>query len=218
MSCAKWNEQWIAHLYGELEAEEATHLEGHLAGCADCRRRMELLAESSRLLREAAPVVPAVPRWAAIESRRGWQPAWAFVSGLACASVLFSLGLFAAPRLGWIPVHTPSTPSDAVDTASIRENLEQQAAQQARLSERVEAFETRLAARQPSAATGVSRRELDRRLDSLTESFETQRAADVRYLLGEITATEVRAGTWVDETRNALRFVALNNDPRFTER
>ena len=84
--------------------------------------------------------------------------------------------------------------------------------------ERLDAFEAQLASYERPADSSVSPSEVDRRVESLSQRYEAQRASDMRYLLGEITATEVRASTWVDETRNALRFVALNNDPRFTER
>lgn len=216
MSCPQWNEQWVAHLYGELETEEAGRLERHLETCVACREQLERLTESSRLLRRAAPVVPATPRWTVVEPRRGLSPAWAFVAGLACASVMFALGLFAAPRLDLTAGSGPEIAT--LDTARIVEDLDRQSAQQARLERRLNAFENRLGQPGASTVSGITEPELEARLDALARNFEDQRSADMRYLLGEITATEVRAGTWVDETRNALRFVALNNDPRFTER
>jgi hypothetical protein len=47
---------------------------------------------------------------------------------------------------------------------------------------------------------------------------DTRHSRDFEFLLKEITATELRTGTYIDETREELRWVAMRNDPRFTER
>ena len=41
MSCQNWNEDWVAHLYGELDADETARLERHLEDCAECSETLD---------------------------------------------------------------------------------------------------------------------------------------------------------------------------------
>jgi hypothetical protein len=51
--------------------------------------------------------------------------------------------------------------------------------------------------------------QLDTGLRNLERRLHADRARDVEFLLGEISATEWRAGKWVDDTRQMMRDVAL---------
>lgn len=57
MSCDTIREQLSLYLYGELSADEEVRLEGHLAACAECRRRLE----QEKLLHRALDLAGAAP-------------------------------------------------------------------------------------------------------------------------------------------------------------
>jgi hypothetical protein len=208
MKCEHWNDEWVAYLYDELAPKERTAADGHLEQCADCRATLDDLARSSRILREAAPAVPDTSPIVVTTPRPTWQPAWAFVGGLACASLLFSIGLWAGPQV-------LGQGADADDRGQLMEALQMQRRQQEGLEQRLAAMEGQTGEPQAMQASNefVTRDDLDRALDRI----EADQAEQVRFLLGEITATERRAGNWIDETRNALHYVALKSDPRITE-
>ena len=112
MTCKHWNDDWVAHLYCELEPAELVRLEAHLADCTECRATLDALSGSRRALQEAAPSVPAAPRLVVLQPRRLWRPAWAFAAGMACALLLFAAGLWAAPWV--IGPSADATPSPAL--------------------------------------------------------------------------------------------------------
>ena len=213
MRCNDWNNDWVAHLYDELDDRERQRLEHHLAGCPGCRQEMDRLSATRRLLQDSSPVVPSAPRVMLLRPRLRLQPLWAFAAGLATAAVVFWVGLLAGPRL--TGVATPAT-AEPVTWDRIENALRAQEA----------SFERRL---QEARQTGVSeprhdtmtahltRQALDEELELVRRQFQVQRSRDLEFVLEEIAATEARAGSWVGETREALLAVALTSDPRFSE-
>lgn len=210
MACKHWKDDWVAHLYGELEATEEAILAEHLSGCSDCRQTLDGLSASRRMLQESAPWVPAAPRVVMVQPRRVWQSGWAFAMGAACAAVVFVVGVLVGPGL------LPESELPSVDPTSgllTRADLERA------LHQQQEQFETRLAAYEPRAlgpptlpATWLTRDELDDEMTRFRDEVRYEQARDFRILLGEITATEVRTASWIDENRDVLRY-ALRNNP-----
>ena len=49
MVCKQWKDAWVAHLYGELEADDERQLTEHLTHCASCpsRRRIWTMMATS---------------------------------------------------------------------------------------------------------------------------------------------------------------------------
>jgi hypothetical protein len=48
--------------------------------------------------------------------------------------------------------------------------------------------------------------------------IDRERQDDLELLMRSLTASELRTGSWIDETREALQVIALRQDPRFSER
>jgi len=218
MSCSTWNERWVAKLYDELDADELSRLEAHLAECDSCRDTLDELERARALLREGMPVVPAAPRAVVLRTGRWSQPAWAFATGLAAALVVFALGAWAGSTL----LQRPTGPAvDAGSSLAARE-----ASDDGALQKRIDALEVQLAtlAARPEpadsapAAACVTREQLDAGLSRLEQQVKYDRYGDMEYLLGEMQQVERRAAGWVDETREAVRLVALSSDPRLNER
>ena len=75
MPCKSWNAEWVAHLYGELDAIEHDRLTEHLGRCSECRETLEQLESSRRMLGELAPAELAAPRVVLLPQRRLRRPA-----------------------------------------------------------------------------------------------------------------------------------------------
>ena len=222
MRCTQWNDEWVAHLYGELEAPELARLRAHLATCAGCRETLDELEGSRRLLRRAAEPVPYSPRVLVLPRARMRRPMLAFAAGLACAAALFGVGLFAGLRL---PVQEPQEiaaggqqplPGGAVVVS--RSDLDDLVRKQQMLEERLAHFERSIPMQADQPQLLLSRNQFDQAVSQLKHQWELDQARNMQFLLEEINATEFRAGRWVDETRAALQFVALQNDPRVNQR
>ena len=215
MACREWNTEWVAQLYGELDPAESRQLNEHLRSCDDCRQTLERLAQSREWLRSGIPDVPAPPRVLLLPVSGARRPIWAFASGIAAALLVFAAGLYAGLGLPGAPPRGPSEPATAstalpaVDSAMLDRLAE--------LETEVEVLRAASGSRS-SGVAGITATELDDRLAGLERRFQTERVRDVEFLLGEINATEWRAANWVDENREALRLVALRNDPRLSER
>ncbi len=191
MSCKEWKTEWVAWLYDELDGEELRAATLHLERCADCRATMDRLSYSQRVLKESAPAVPAAPRVVVLQPKRAWSPIWAFAAGAACAVVVFGLGFFAAPG-------GPSVPAPAIQQ-----------------------FENRLALLESGTtdnAPPLTEAQLRQSLDRLERRFNRARQTDLEYLMQSITASELRTGSWLDQTHTAMNLLAMRQDPRFSER
>lgn len=228
MSCKHWKEEWVAHLYGELDPAEQESLERHLGDCADCARRLEELSSSRQLLREACPQVPATPSVVVLQPRRLARPVWSFAAGAACAMLLFAVGLMTGYRLPGAATSEPPalaasrpvefTSPPAAQPAALAEDSVQ--ARLEPLLRRIDTLEAGLAAcaSDPSEEIWLTREQFDDEIGRLERRADLKRTRDFEFLLGEITATEARTGSYLNQTREALQMVAMRSDPRFTER
>lgn len=227
MPCKQWNDGWVAQLYGELEPAEERALAAHLERCAACKTTLEELRASHELLQEASPEVPAAPRVVVLRPRPIWSNAWAFAAGAACALLLFGLGFMAGPR--WTATGDGPSPQVAQadttqipaspESASIGETTPVLFQTTPELQDDLFALEQRLAKleEQPSddALTPALLRE---ELDRLERRFNQERVRDLEYVIRSLTASELRTGTWMDQTQDAITLLALRQDPRFNER
>jgi hypothetical protein len=214
MPCKNWNDEWVAHLYEELDPAEESRLKEHLAFCTECRLTMEELSASREFLQQASPRVPATPRVVVLKPRGFLQPMWAYAAGMACALLLFGVGLLAGYQLpGIAGAETELAPVAAVESdAAMRAQLNS-------ILARLNHIEQTAGSR-PTGPVPVylTRAQFEEAMNSQQRLIDVKRARDFEFLLKEITATELRTGTYIDETREALRFVAMKSDPRFTER
>ena len=55
-------------------------------------------------------------------------------------------------------------------------------------------------------------------LEGLERRVNRERAEDLEYVMRSLTAAEMRTGSWMDQTEDALTMLAMRQDPRFTER
>ena len=203
MTCDRWTGEIVAHLYGE--ESDGPELAAHLASCASCRARLEELREARGLLREGAPAVPRAPRVVLLASRpvRSWT---AFAGGALAASLVFALGAlvalqFAGSRAAAVTPGASLEQWKATQEAALRQELAQQWT-------RTEALV------HGSARPGVTREELASELARYDADSARRQERERDYLLGEITASELRTGTRLGQTQRALQYVALANDPR----
>jgi hypothetical protein len=221
MACTRWTDEWVAQLYDELDPVAARECSAHLAACDDCRRTMDGLAATRRILHEeplpAALPAPA-PRVLVLRPRRAWTVPWALAAGAACALTAFGVGLWSAPRLGPAPAGTHPPAVEATVDALSRE-VE-------RLRRSQSDFEARVASLEASPASGgevvpaarLTREQLASELERVEARLAEERERDLEAVLHSLTAAERRTGTWMDETRQALQVLALRQDPRFRER
>jgi anti-sigma factor RsiW len=219
MPCNEWNEQWVAKLYGELDPEKERQLTRHLESCGECRRTLDELDQSRELLQASSPYVPASPRVVVLRPGGVRQPMWAFASGLAAALLVFAVGL----GVGYAALSGERSDAVPLFQARIASDAEARSALEARIG----ILEAQLVQREPAATETippealqamVSHDQFEDGLRLLEQRVNYDRARDMEFLLGEMTAVEWRAGKWVDETREAVQLAFLRNDPRFNER
>ena len=153
---------------------------------------------------------------------------WAYAAGAACAMLLFAWGCWRGYR--WPGAASPAraglgpAASAAVPAARVAEpGAVSPDALQARLDpllQRIDTLEAGLAACGADRPDGawLTRAQLQEEIARLERRADLKRARDFDFLLGEITATEMRTGTYLNETREALQMVAMRSDPRLTER
>jgi hypothetical protein len=228
MPCKQWNEEWVAHLYDELDRVEERRLNEHLADCGDCRRRLEELSASREFMRSCSPQIPATPRVVILQPRSFFQPFWAYAAGAACALLLFAIGLFAGYRLpglaggGSTGATLDSMPGGSNEIIPLAAGRGTEALQgqidliMQRLSDLEQASARPAVAGPPDLY--LTQKQFQDEMSNYRRAYDARHARDFEFLLGEITATELRTGTYIDETREALRWVAMRNDPRFSER
>ena len=219
MPCNEWNEQWVAKLYDELDPEEDRRMTRHLESCEDCRRAIDELGRSREMLKASSPYVPASPRVVALRPSGLRQPLWAFASGLAAALLVFAVGL----GVGYQALS--GKPNDEVPQLQARISSDAEA--RSALEARIDALEAQLIQQATSAKETappetlqavVTRDQFEDGLRRLEQRVNFERARDMEFLLGEMTAVEWRAGKWVDESREAVLLAFLLSDPRFNER
>ena len=227
MPCKQWNDEWVAHLYGELNPADEQVLERHLETCAPCRSTFEELSASRRLLQEAAPVVPATPRVVVLRPRPLWANAWAFAAGATCALILFGAGFWAGPYFstqatpGVEPTARMEQPAPIENLARPASHDESEKRDEFTKSIRSDllALEQRLAQLEGhSAPQGVDPQDFQQAINGLQRRFNRERAEDLEYVMRSLTAAELRTGSWMDQTQDAINVLAMRQDPRFAER
>jgi hypothetical protein len=210
MSCKEWKDHWVAHLYGELDAAEEPGVTEHLASCADCRDRLDELSACSRLLQESAPYVPVPPRVMIVQPRRSWQSWWAFAAGVACALLVFVVGLVVGGDESFSLATGSPEPQSALLT---RADLEQA------LLDQQKHFEARLAGidkrREPTvqedSRAWLTRAQLEDELSLLEQRVGYDQERNFTILLREISAAQARTASWIDENREVMRYAIRNN-------
>ncbi len=220
MACGRWNDEWVARLYDELDSAAARDCDEHLACCGECRDRMSRLAEARSILREHAPPVPSAPRVFVLPTRRVWLLGWGFAAGVACVVAGLGLGLVLRPG-GEAGGDAPDAALDATRVSplvAVRQELEELRRLQAAIDRRVGALAVPAAGRESAAEDSLTREEFQRELRRLKQRLDHERQGDLELLLRSLTAAELRTGSWMDETREALQVLALRQDPRFSER
>jgi hypothetical protein len=207
-ACSSWTEKLIAELYGELAPEgEREELRAHLGRCAACSAAWEDLTAAREALRSVELPVPATPRLALfpLARRRAVLP---FAAGFAAAAVL-ALGI----GVGWA-LRGSATPAAPLAATGLTDADKEAVAAlvRERVAEERKSFEQMLA-RQTPATPGITRDEVAQLLSASERRIDQRRATDMRYVLGEIGAAEMRAGASIGETQKALQYVALANNP-----
>jgi hypothetical protein len=215
MACKQWKNDWVAQLYGELEPGEERELVGHLEQCADCRDTLDGLKTSRQLLQDGAPHVPGPPRVVVLQPRGPWSTIRSFAAGVACAVVLFGLGLFAGP---WLLDDGHET--DRVTTQEPVRRVEPEAVPATDetlqdLQNDFFAMNERLA--QLEGGRQLTAVELRKELDNLERRLNRERILDLEQVLSSFAAVERHTGSWMDQTDDRLTMLALRQDPRFIE-
>jgi hypothetical protein len=209
MQCKEWNDEWVSHLYGELDTAETARLEQHLLGCHSCKEQLEGLQLSREWIQQGEPDLPAVPCVVVLKPRPAWSTAWSFAAGAACALLLFGSGfMIAANRTasaGPETLQAESQPTaDPTEVAELRAEL---SSLRSRL-DRVESAPATEAAQMAS---------WEKELEQLEQRVQGERAKDLEYVMESLTATELRTGSWIDQTQDALTMLALRQDPNVRE-
>jgi len=210
MSCESWNERLVARLYGESDPREDAAVERHLSECARCRDEIAGLERARAALLAAPPEVPAAPRVVVLGRKPTRFGGWTgFAAGLAAATTTFAIGLAAGQRWN-APQPEASAPiAQAVDRAELERIL---AAQRSELEARIAEVAAPSA---PDSAGDPRLASLSRRIEDLATRTEAQRRRDLEFVLGRILAGEVQAGDLIGQTQDAVRTLAVSNDPQY---
>ncbi len=226
MACPQWKDEWVARLYDELETDESQKCDAHLEDCADCRRSLEQLAAARQLLQACDEPPLGATRLAPLPTRSVWHGTWSFATGALCALLAFALGLLVASRLPATSALPPAVGTDrapdpgaSASWATISREVERLRELQAACDRRIAALEEAPGPLQTGdGAHRLTRNQLEEELARLERRFDREREADLQALVRSMTAVEMRTGSWIDETREALQLLALRQDPRFQER
>ncbi len=203
MSCTNWNDSLTGRLYGEIGAEDDAALTAHLESCAPCREALDDFRRVRTLLREDEPEAPRIPRVVVLRDRFKFKTA-ALAASLLGAALLagagagagYALGLGRATVPASVAAATPATPVISTEEL-VRREVERRLA-------------TMPGTRMPAnVERPVSSPELRAELAKFERRLNGARAADLDYVLDQIAASEIRTGTRLGHTNQALRSVAL---------
>jgi len=221
MPCTEWKELLVARLYGDIDPQDSERLSRHLEACANCSGELEELAATRYTLRTSAPAVPPAPRVVLL------TPAPSRLSFLALAAGLAGIGVLAGMAAAWawqardsaarIASTGPTQPVPAVQAVSRDEMEKWFEARLARL-ESEKALGSGSAQEPTPAQRPLTRSDVEAMLTRMARRIDRDRAADIDYLLREMTAAEARTGLRLGETQNAVRYLAMASDPRMSER
>jgi len=211
MTCTTWHDSLTGRLYGEIGAEEDAALTAHLETCASCRETLNEFQSVRALLREDQGDTPRIPRVVVLHHRSRFRPALLAASLLGAAVLAgagagagYALGLGHSPAPAAIAAATPVTPGVSTEEL-VRREVDR------RVSELRESQTT--AAADPSGERSVNASNLRAELAKFERRLSGARATDLEYVLDQIAASEFRIGTRLGKTNQALRTVALANNP-----
>lgn len=215
MPCKHWKDDWVAHLYGELEPAEERELVRHLELCAACRETLDGLESSRQLLQDGAPPIPAPPRVVVLQPRWSWSPIRSFAAGLACAVLLFGLGLFAGP---WL-LDDGAPPDRVTATEPVRtvEPLAVPATDETMQDLKNDFFAMNERLARLEGGRQLTPVELRKELDKLERRLNRERLLDLEQVMRSFATIELHTGSWMDRTDDRLTMLALRQDPRFSE-
>lgn len=221
MSCAGWEERIVADLYEEIEPADREALERHLAACPECRRDREELTVARGALADARPAVPAAPRVVVVAQRASRAASMAVAASLAAVGLVAGVSLSwswqartAAERVARSASEPPAGPGSATAaTADIEAWVDGRIARA--LEERGIRPDAATASRPP--ASTVTRPEVEALLARMEKKLDRGRTHDVHYLLDEMAGVEARTGLRLGQTQEAIRYLAMANDPRISE-
>jgi len=211
MDCARWNDSLIGRLYDEISPEDDAALEQHLAECAGCRATREEFGRVRAVLAEDEPAVPRLPRVVVLNSPARWRTA-SIAATILGAALLAGTGAGAGYALGARrsaeqPVAPVAlTALDASTESLVRDEV----------AKRFAALVAAEPKPSPASASGkpaLTAQELKAELARFERKLNDMRAVDLDYLLTQIEASEVRTGTRIGKTNDALRTVALASNP-----
>jgi len=212
MDCASFHDHLIGRLYGEIAPDDDAALESHLGECPSCRETLEGFARVRSVLATDEPAVPRLPRVVVLRPRARFTIA-ALAASVLGAALLAGTGVGAGYALG---AHGRSTPPLASNPSPPA------AATPAGLDEATQRFvrdeiARRLAASQAASSSekpaALSPADLQAQLAKFERKMNDARASDLDYMLGQIEASEVRTGTRIGKTNEALKNVALASNP-----
>jgi hypothetical protein len=210
MNCARWNDSLIGRLYGEISTEDDAALEQHLSLCSSCRETLEEFGRIRSVLAADEPAVPRLPRVVVLRGSPRWRSA-AIAASILGAALLAGTGAGAGYALGARRQAPPAAVAtqlpaelDPVTESLIRQEIDR----------RVASMRAQAAPAEPTPAReGVTPQELQAQLARFERKINDSRASDLDYLLTQIEASEVRSGTRIGKTNEALRTVALASNP-----
>jgi len=215
MDCERYRTSIAGRLYDENGPEDDAALDAHLALCPACVADLAELTRVRGVLREHEPEVPRVPRVVVLGHRPRFRPALLAASIFGAALVTGG-----AAGGGYALLHTaaPSRGSaaavrlDAATEDLIAKEVERRVAALTASRESVASPPTAGADGRP-----VTNGELQDALQKLERRVNGARAADLDYMMGQVTASEVRSGQRIGQTNQALRYVALASNPHVSE-
>jgi len=211
MGCKAYEAGLMEILYDEIDPERRKIVEDHLSKCADCRTELETLAGTRASLAGGRPEVPEAPRVIFLApghfTSGGSQSFFGryrmFAAGFAAALVMLAAGLAAGFYLA--PERTLALKDHPGLTA------------QADLVDRQQ-FERELDARDARIQQWIDQRtgETEATFSRFSTALDSRRKQDLRFVLGEIMATEAWTGQAIGENRRYLKNLTQVNRPAVT--
>ncbi len=232
MSDAKWKELLVAKLYGELDPDQESALDEHLAECAETRHELEQLRQARSLLSEAKPDVPALPRVVMLRQPAFRRPWMAFAAGFILCALLIgggiATGVALGPKLGGEqttatalpPLSQPGGPqgSQVIEGTPVRNDFVSRDELNQALANYGARFDERLQSKSNEILTRVGQQppemlltqdELNDALSMFDRQLENRRRGQIELLVDQLVQTEAR----LKATEDAMRILVLSGQP-----
>ncbi len=212
MVCEAWIPRIVSRLYGEAALEEAARVDAHLASCEACRAEYDALLATRRLLSVHREEIPPAPRVVVLGAAPRVRPSLAFAAGVLLAGLVAVVSF----RIGAAGATGPVPPPAVVAAGALAPETIEEAARSAvdrRLDEWIAARATPLAVEAP-----MTRAEVEAAFERFASRLETDRRADLDFLMARIAASDQRTEGWMDQTQRALQYVAYGSTPGISPR